>query len=232
MSQKVQKKMVMFVNVVVVILVASLCGGCSHGLTVTNSEEYNVLPTTAARQSIKIGVSSSNLNDSEKSKYVTAIVESLQKNSNIERVIFPFSKENHGDMIDAIVDVTVSPRYDGMGSNFFVNFPGFLIFAPAIWGYGYTADIETNAVITVAKSRKSQQITIPTKYEFRQAEIDRTWTEIGWLEVGIIPLIGGIVFTNYDTDVTNEFIKNVSPSYGSYVAAKIVKTSYENLGIQ
>lgn len=81
MIKKVQNSRMMFVYVVVAIMAASLCGGCSHGLTVMNSEDFNVLPTTAAKQSIKLGVSSSNLNDAEKSKYVTAIVESLQKNS-------------------------------------------------------------------------------------------------------------------------------------------------------
>ena len=102
------------------------------------------------------------------------------------------------------------PHYDGEGLNFLVNWPGFLIFAPAIWGYGYNAEIETKVNITRLTDGSSQQIAISTKYKFRQAEIDRTWTEVGWFEVGLIPLIGGVVFIQYDTDVTDEFITKVA----------------------
>ena len=48
--------------------------------------------------------------------------------------------------------------------------------------------------------------------------------------MGIIPLIGGVVFTSYDTDATSEFIRMVSSNYGTYVSSKIVKSSYDLLG--
>ncbi|MBJ6750681.1 hypothetical protein [Geomonas anaerohicana] len=166
----------------------------------------------------------------QNSKYITAIVDALQRNSAIERVIYPYSTANNQNQADAVIDISVNPRYDGNGSNFLVNWPGFLIFAPAIWGYGYTADIKTEATITNLKNGKTQQLSIPAQFEFRQAEIDRTWTEIGWFEVGIIPLLGGIVFTAYDSDLTPEFIKNVAPTYGPYVATKATKAVYDSLG--
>jgi hypothetical protein len=50
----------------------------------------------------------------------------------------------------------------------------------------------------------------------------RTWTEVSWFEVGVIALIGGVVFTGYDNDITPEFITAVSPNYGAYVSRKIV----------
>jgi hypothetical protein len=45
---------------------------------------------------------------------------------------------------------------------------------------------------------------------------------LGWFEIGIIPFVGGIAFTSYDDSVTEQFITKVSPSYGPFVAAKIV----------
>jgi len=122
-----------------------------------------------------------------------------------------------------MIDINVVPHYSGEGLNFLVNWPGFLIFAPAIWGYGYNAEINTQVNITRLSDSSSKQISIPTKFTFRQAEIDRTWTEVGWLEFGVIPLIGGIVFIQYDPDVTDEFITKVSPYYGPYVARKILE---------
>jgi hypothetical protein len=45
---------------------------------------------------------------------------------------------------------------------------------------------------------------------------------VGWLEVSLIPFIGGFAFMSYDPDVTNEFIREVSPNYGAFVAGKLV----------
>jgi hypothetical protein len=119
------------------------------------------------------------------------------------------------------VDITINPHYSGDGSNFFVSWPGFLIWAPAIWGYGYNAEIETAVNITRLKDG-SQQIAVPTKYTFREAEMDRTWAaEMGWFLWSATALINGIFVTQYDTDVTDEFITKVSSSYGPYVAKKI-----------
>ena len=197
--------------------------GCSHSMRITNTADYFSPVSSPLREPVKLGVTSSNDTDIQNSRYVTSIVDALQRTGSFERIIYPFSQAVHKEQADIIVDITVSPHYSGRGSNFFVNWPGFLIFAPAIWGYGYNAEIETRINITHLKDGRSQQLTIPIKYKFRQAEIDRTWTEIGWLEWGVIPLIGGIVFTSYDTDVTDEFISKVSPNYGPYIAKKILE---------
>jgi hypothetical protein len=214
------------------IFVGILLTGCTHQLHITNSAEYFAPPATPTRQAIKLGVTSSSISDPQNSKYISAIVDALQKNSSIERVIYPYNQAANKDMTDAVVDISVNARYDGDGSNFFVNFPGWLIFAPAIWGYGYSAQIETLATVTSEKDGQSRQITIPITYHFRQAAMNRTWTEVSWFEVGIIALVGGAVFTSYDTSVTDEFIQNASPNYGPYVAKKIVSTACECLNVQ
>lgn len=218
-------------TVIILLVLGSFLTGCSHSMRITNLDEFKSTPTVAPRQAIKIGVTSSQISDPNNGKYVSSVVEALQRNSGIERVIYPYNSAQHKDLTDAVVDLAVHPYYDGKGSNFFVNFPGFLIFAPAIWGYGYTADLNTEAVITF-KGGNFQKLSIPARYEFRQAEIDRTWTEIGWLEVGIIPLIGGIVFTSYDEDITSEFIRNVSPSYGSYIAGKTASVIFDGIELK
>lgn len=202
-----------------------LATGCSHNLRITNVDQYFTPPSAPSiKETIKIGVTSSNVADLQTSRYVNAIVEALQRNSMVEKVIYPYSQAVH--QVDTVVDITLIPHYTGSGSNFFVNWPGFLIFAPAIWGYGYNADIDTKVNVTRLIDNRSQQIEIPTKWKFRQAEMDRTWTEVGWFEVGLIPLIGGFVFMDYDHDVTDEFITKVSPNYASHVAGKIMATVY------
>ena len=202
-----------------------MTAGCSHNLQITNLDQYYTPPSAPPiKETIKIGVTSSNVADVQTGRYLNAIVEALQRNSSVEKVIYPHNQAVH--QVDIVVDITAIPHYTGSGSNFLVNWPGFLIFAPAIWGYGYNAEIDTKVSVVRLKDNRSQQLEIPTKWKFRQAEFDRTWTEIGWFEVGIIPFIGGIVFTQYDPDVTDEFITRVSPNYASYVVGKIMAVIY------
>lgn len=200
--------------------------GCSHPMRVTNLDQYYAPPSAPPKkETIKLGITSGTASDIQGSRYVNAAIDALKRNSAIEKVVYPYNKAVHEGMVDTVVDISIIPRYSGRGSNFFVNWPGFLIFAPAIWGYGYNADIDTKANVTRLKDNLSQQVDIPTNWDFRQAEIDRTWTEIGWFEVSLIPFIGGIVFTQYDPDVTDEFITKISPTYGEFVARKIADTA-------
>jgi hypothetical protein len=218
-------KIIMFLAV----LGSVLFIGCTHSMNIINTEDYFTPPSALLKKPMKLGITSNSDTDPQKSRYVMAIIDALKKNGSIELVIYPYSSSTHKDMIDAVVDISIKTHYAGKGSNFFVNWPGFLIFAPAIWGYGYNAEIETQANIADVKDGKSQLITIPMRYDFRQADIRRTWTEVGWLEIGIIPLIGGIAFTSYDNRITSEFITNVASSYGPYVANKIIETTYSCL---
>lgn len=213
------KKMFLFL----ILFVGLVFTGCSHSLRITNADNYFAPPSPPVKEPFKIGVTSANAADPQNSRYINSIVEALQRTGSFERVIYPYSQAIHQDQVNIVTDITVVPHYSGEGLNFLVNWPGFLIFAPAIWGYGYNAEIETKVSITRLQDGSTQQIEVPAKYKFRQAEIGRTWTEIGWLEWGVIPLIGGIVFIQYDPDVTDEFITKVSPNYGAYVAKKILE---------
>ena len=196
--------------------------GCSHSLHITNLDEQLMTPVPPLKEPVKIGVSSGNEVQVQNARYVAAIVEALKHNSNVGQVVYPYSRATSTAPVDVLVDIAVNTKYDGKGNNFFVNFPGFIIFAPAIWGYGYDAWIDTQVSVTDLKSNVSQQISSPAHYTFRHADIDRTWTVAGGWVIWPIPLVGGFVFTGYDPDITDLFITKVSPSYGPYVASKIM----------
>ncbi len=204
--------------------VGFLIVGCAHSLEITNADDYFPPPSPPPKESVRLGITSNSDSHAQNSRYVGAIVDALQRTGNFGKVIYPYSQAIHQDQVDTVVDITVNPRYSGRGSNFFVNWPGFLIWAPAIWGYGYIAEIETAVTITRLKEG-SQQVAVPAKYKFRQAEMDRTWSaEVGgWvLPYTAVAFLGGIFVTQYDADVTGEFITKVLPSYGPYVAKKIM----------
>jgi hypothetical protein len=203
------------------LLAAALAAsGCSHAMRITNLHEYQPIPSPPVEPPRKVGITSRNIADPATRGYVDAVAEGLRRDPSFDLVLYPYDGRRDADLV---LDISVSPRYSGRGSNFLVNWPGFLIFAPAIWGYGYEATVETQVSIR-DRGGLVQELAIPTRYRFRQAESDRTWTQIGWLELGIIPLIGGLAFTQYDPDVTPEFVSRVAPNYGAYVAQRIRET--------
>jgi hypothetical protein len=124
---------------------------------------------------------------------------------------------------DVVANIKVTSDYAGSGWNFLINWPGFLIFTPAWNGYVYKANYQVD--VALAKGADNAPIDswqMPIHLNLRQAEIDRTWTEVGWLEWGVIPLIGGMVFTAYDKDVTDPLIQKIEVPIGNYVAQEIV----------
>ncbi len=211
---------------VLFIMIMLFTVGCSHNMRVTNLEDTFSPPVPPPKEILKVGVKSSDDAQMERYRYISSIVDALKRSGSFEKIIYPYNHSIHKDDVDILVDLSVTPTYSGDASNFLINWPGFIIFAPAIWGYGYSADINTIANITFSENNITQQLNLPLKYNFRQAEFDRTWTEIGWLEVGVIPLIGGIAFTQYDSDVTDEFISQVAPNYGANVAKRIIEAIY------
>jgi len=194
--------------------------GCSHAMRITNLGEYDPPPAPRSAERYRAGVTSATLVDPGTRRYVEAVVDAMRRSGDYEPIVFPYAPSS-GEDVDLVIDIAVTSRYSGRGTNFLVSWPGFLIFAPALFGYGYRAEIDTQVSVTRLAGGGVTAIAVPARYDFRQAELDRTWTEIGWLEVGIIPLVGGFVFTSYDPDLTPEFVAKVSPSYGRYVAAKI-----------
>jgi hypothetical protein len=191
--------------------------GCVHTLAIDQTPPP-IARTDAGAAPLVIGVKG-DLTPDEAQGYVEAIAKSLQLHPIAQRVIYPWTPASR---VDVVADVKVAPEYKGAGMNFLVNFPGFLVFAPAWYGYIYHANPRTRVELhRDGGSGAAETIEWENDYEFRQADIGRTWTEISWIEVGAIAFIGGIVFTRYDTDQTPVFIKEVAPSYGETIATLI-----------
>ncbi len=196
----------------------SLCLGlgCTHTLTI---KKYPGMPSVDAAPPRPLVIGLVNQGGAPYSEqYVEAIARGLQLQASVERVVYPYAR---GSSVDVIANVDVNPEYKGAGTNFFVNFPGWLVFAPAWNGYKYQANPRTRVELTTPDGSSIGEISWEHNYVFHQADMGRTWTEVSWFEVGIIALIGGIVFVQYDPDQTPHFIEEVSNSYGRQVALEI-----------
>lgn len=200
---------------VCVVLVLS---GCSHDLVLKNKDDFYSNPVVLEKE-VTLGMMP--VSGAANERHVNSIIEQLRFSG--MRVVYPYSPASPRP-VDYIAQVDVSPHYKGAGTNFLVSFPGFLIFAPAWNGYRYVADIDTKVTLINPQTREIiSSNTYNVQYKCNQSEFDRTWTQgCDWLlTIGVASLIGGIVYTQYDTDITDEFQRSYSGSYGSYIARKV-----------
>lgn len=197
-----------------------LLAGCAHRLEVKNLRNYQTYNMSALEQPLAIGIVPAPMNKEER-RLVNGIGYALKKYS--PNSILPYAPGSQ-QKVDVVADISIKSRYYGSGMNFLINFPGFLVWAPAWNGYIYNASYTMDIRLTRADDGAlitSWPMTIDL--DLRHAEIDRTWTEISWFEVGAIAFIGGVAFIQYDDDVTPLLIDEVTMPLGNYIAEEIIQ---------
>lgn len=166
---------------------------------------------------VRVGIVS-DAHEMEGKRFVKEVADSLQKYNVSATTSVALNKEK----LDYIATFTVDSDYKGSGWNFLINWPGFLIFTPAWHGYNYTIEHNLTVLLTDAKSgTQIDTFNLPVSLDIRHAAFNRTWTEIGWLEFGIIPLVGGVVFIQYDDNVTPIAHDKAIPVIADYTAQEI-----------
>ncbi len=191
--------------------------GCTHQLKNKNLNAYYNTSIPALETPLRVGIRSActDINDQQ---LVYGIGSNLAKyNARITTAV-----NNDNSNVDVIATVSVLSDYKGSGWNFLINFPGFLVWAPAWNGYVYQVTHNVNVQLSDAKTGKAiNTINVPVSLNIRHADFDRTWTEISWLEVGIIAFVGGIVFIGYDDDVTPLVEQKAGQVITDYIARQI-----------
>ncbi len=201
-----------------VIAAVAVLSGCTHPLAIKNLNMYQNTSLASLEKPVTVGIKP-NCSDIEGRKLVKMVAEDLPKYN----VRATTAVMNGQAGLDAIATISVNSEYNGSGWNFLINWPGFLIFTPAWHGYNYEIIHDIDVLLTDGKSgTKINSFNVPISLDVRHAAINRTWTEIGWLEVGIIPLIGGFVFTGYDDNVTPLAHEKAGPVIADYIAQEIV----------
>jgi len=198
---------------------AFLLGGCQHALSIKNLDTYRAAGVVSEKPvSVGLFVKSS---DEPSGRLGDGIAAGLRNAST--DVLYPYAP-NSPRTVDVQADVSIAARYEGSGGNFLVNFPGFLVFAPAWNGYIY----KVNYDVSVSLKRSAglppiEPFSIPVRLDVRHADFNRTWTEISWLEVGVIAFVGGVAFTEYDSHVSPLAADSAKTTVGAYIAREIVK---------
>lgn len=209
-----------FFKIYLVVMIFCLAQGCSHPLEVKNLNKYSTSSIESLSKELSIGVVTPNDSESGQ-KLVTGTVQSL--NNYVGKVVYPYypSKSEH---VDILTKITVKSDHKGSVANFFINFPGFLIWTSAWNGFVYKPSYDVDVEIVNARDNSPiETFTVPIRLDVRHAEFDRTWTQITWLESGIIGFVGGLVFIKYDDDVTPLVEDKIQKTIGDYIALEVSK---------
>lgn len=193
--------------------------GCSHTLTVKNIDKYQNIETNSLNKSLTIGIVS-NYSKPDDLKLLDGIATSLESYS--AKVIRQYTHESK-DEADVVATISIRSRYEGSGKNFWVNFPGFLVWAPAWNGYIYEVNHAVDVKLANASGTQFEKFTLPIELDVRHSGINRTWTELSWLEFGVIAFVGGICFMDYDEKVTPLLADSIQKPVGNYISQEIIK---------
>jgi len=194
--------------------------GCAHPLTIKNMSLYKGEFISSQAGDTSIGISSVT-STPEEERLLIATANALKKNG--FKVSYPFyPTAEKVKNVDYVVKVAVSSEYRGSGWNFLINWPGFLVWAPAWHGYNYGAKYHFDVDLSRSGGEESlPRLSVPIDLDIRHAAMNRTWTELSWLEFSAIAFVGGILFTRYDHSVTPALVDKVEIKIGDYVASKI-----------
>lgn len=198
-----------------------IMSGCKHSLDIKNMDEYSYIRSAPLQTNISIGLMTET-KDMYCDVLANSIGDSLSKYSSDVRILNSLSGAKD---VEVIADVSITPNYKGSGWNFWINFPGFIVFAPAWNGYIYQVSYDVDVqLIDSVSLKKFDSFDIPIDLDIRHADINRTWTTgMGWLvDYGFTAFVGGYFFMEYDEKVSLLLANELKSTLGSYIAQSIL----------
>jgi hypothetical protein len=207
-------------------LIIAIClffmAGCSHPLTIKN------LPETSNFDGLTEPVDLGFL--PVKGEMLDAVIQEIGYCRGVKKVTKSCKFDQYTEF-DHLMDLSNSMTFKASGQNFFITFPGFLIFAHAGIGYKYTVNVETKSKMFNDDGTTADEITILTPYEIRYTSFARgAASSSGWYlpGFGLTNIIPGLIFSsNYDERANQDFLKAAEPSYKKIITAKVI-TQVEN----
>jgi len=203
------------------LLIAALAAGCTHTARITNAKKFAPVETRPTKR-VTLGIAP--VTDD---RLLNAAINKVKADASIAdyKENYRFGAEFKPDYV---CELSRETKFKAAGQNFFITFPGFIIFTHALAGYKYTADITTHSSIRDMNSNQVSQTAIRTPIEFRHCSFARGaaagctgWLLPGYGAAAIIP--GAIFASSYDKRATSEFMEKAEQTYAGFVASKILE---------
>lgn len=205
------------------LLVVFFLPGCSHGLK-TDYDLYSSTPIIH-RSPATIGI----ILDGKGQRYEelsTEFISNLNQSGAFQKIYYPYFKNT--DKVDYEMTIFFNQQTKGYSGNFFVSWPGYYIFLPALHGFKYRHNLIFTAEIIDLETGRRTTLDLNDQIRIRHSDIDRTWIQAGWLWLwpvwDIAAIIGGANATSYDKSITKEAMDNYQRDYSKYITSKIIES--------
>jgi len=206
-------------KVILFVLIAAFMAGCSHPLEIINQDSFNSSPVKPGKR-VKIGFLPT------EDRLLNSVIEETSLNATVEVAKKNYQTASGGD-VDYVSGLSKDMKFRSNGGNFFITFPGFIVFTHAWLGYKYYIDIDTHSAILDPSGKVLNESNIVTPYEIRYTSFARGtaaslvgWLTPGWGLLNVIP--GAMFASSYDNRATPEFIEKVAPSYRAFVSSSVL----------
>jgi hypothetical protein len=209
----------MISRITLFVLAVAILSACTHTLELTSKPSDMTIERTP-QNPVRLGLNATD------DQLLNAVINEIGVHSRVADI----KKDYHAG--DAGVDYEILLKkdvtYNATGQNFFITFPGFIIFTHAWLGYKYTVDIETTSVLMDPNGSRLNEAVIQTPYEFRFTSFPRgaAASLVGFFTpgFGILAVIpGGIFAANYDERANTELVESITPSFRSFVSGKVIE---------
>jgi hypothetical protein len=180
---------------------ALLLSACAHPLEIRNLERYSSLARgePLERQTV-VGLVTS-APDVETQRLVAGVGKALGKYS--ARVLQPYDPK--AAQAEVVARITATPRYEGSGGNWLVNFPGLLVAAPSWKGYAYEVGYDFQVLLTRAwDNAKIDAWSMPVSLDVRHSS-------------------GLLLSPDYNPEVTEPTVSQAGEVLADHIARDIVR---------
>lgn len=206
-------------KVILLLVIIAFMAGCSHPLEIVNKDSFNSSPVKPGKR-VKIGFLPT------EDRLLNSVIEETSLNATVEVAKKNYQTGSGGD-VDYVSGLSKDMKFRSSGGNFFITFPGFIVFTHAWLGYKYYVDIDTHSAILDPAGKVLNESSIATPYEIRYTSFARGtaaslvgWLTPGWGLLNVIP--GAMFASSYDNRATPEFIEKVTPSYRVFVSSSVL----------
>ncbi len=212
------------------LLALLLFSGCAHNLEYNGIDVYHAAKQDHTFKEVRVAIL---VDDSDISRAalheLTPLAQKLQESLSRQggyAVSVVHSMPQH-----RTADVVVNMSLAGMnksakGSNFWVCWPGFILFTHAWLGYGYSFSLVTTCDVMLASDKSSLgKVSIPLDLNVRYADFTTTVLNgVTWFEWSVLGAVNGCIqMVNYDSDFEPELREQVYPVYTSQIADGIIE---------
>lgn len=182
-------------------IAALLLSACAHPLEIRNLDRYSSLARgePLERQTV-IGLVTS-APDAETRRLAGGVGKALGRYS--ARVLQPYDPKTA--QAEVVARITATPRYEGSGSNWLVNFPGLLVAAPSWNGYAYEVGYDFQVLLTRAwDNAKLDAWSVPVSLDVRHSS-------------------GLLLSPDYNPEVTEPTVSQAGEVVADHIARDIVR---------